>query len=454
MAKKILFINDLADTREDDKGQSIVDCPVALENTTLTDIRYKASTDTAVNGNDESDFFIDDSGVKHLQNYSADHVEVTRNITLDRRGGPDDVIKATTGDFTTEFTVGKIINLEGSANSDGIPMKLKTVAALEMTIDEDFNRIVIDEATAFSCKITQGWQRLEGINFSDTMGKDSVGRWYAKSDNELRNDTYNIFKAQLKAVVEGHRISKTSVPERHSSPPESSFAMKKIVRNATSFSPKDCFIDAVRYGGWIYDEDSETLSGVDITFDTTLGRITRASGDFTSENWHKGMQVTVAGSTNNDEITVAIDGIVALSLEVSSADTSKLTQEGPVSGVTLTGLNTVTGYVKFRSNDDPGEVHVDFWRRYMEECVAENWFDNVAELHRNYRKKAKDANNWAATTSYSVGDVVFDPISKFFIECNTAHTSQSTLSADSEKWDNYLPTGIVLPDYPTTQIDS
>lgn len=455
MPQKAYIVNDIVQSKENDINQNIVVVPVALESKPISELLYKESSDALVDATLESNFFIDDNLVKHLQNYSPDKVSISRSITLNRRGGPDDVIEATTGSFVTDgFVVGKIINLNGSINSDGVPMKLKTVSALEMTIDEDFSRIVVDESTPATITIEQGWQRLEGINFSDEIGINDQGLFYVKGAAELRRDAVAVFTAQTVDIVRQHRIEQTPYPERHCNPPEADFATAKIVRAATSFSYSDCLGDAANFGSEIYAQVADQLTGVDITFDAVNDRITRASGDFTTGNWQRIMNVRPTGSTNNDKV-FAIKSVEALHLNVSVADADKLVDEGPVSGVTLDGLCEISAYAKFRNSDNPAEVAQENWIRFMQEGVAWNWFDQVADNERNWIRGADNSNAWAASTVYAVDDIVFDPGTKTFKICNTAHTSGTgTIQDDISNWDDYTPDGISLPDYPTTQIAS
>ncbi len=454
MAQKAYIVDGLVQSKENDINQRIEDIPSALESLPIEDLRYDETADEVVDGNTKSNFFIDDNGVKNLQNYSPDAVEVTRSITLNRRGGPDDVIVATTGDFTTEFTVGKIINLDGSASSDGIPMKLKTVAALEMTIDETFNRITIDESTPFSATITQGWQRLEGLDFKDEMQLDSLGRWEAKGPAQLKREDFDKFEEALVSVVRQHVISQTPYPERHRNPPEAQFAGGKIVRSSTSFTWDDLVDDGVNFGADIYKQLTAQTTGVDITFDPVNDKIIRASGDFAVDGWKRGMNCRPSGSTSNNKV-YAIKGVSALEMNVVTADADKLVAEGPASGITLDGLFEITAYSKWRNSDNPGEVAQIIWTRWMQEQVAQNWFDEVADLEKSWKGDADSANNWATSTAYALDDVVYDENTRKYYICTTAHTSgTTTLVDDIANWDEYKPEDISLPDYPTVQIAS
>jgi hypothetical protein len=457
MAEKAYIVNDIVQSKENDVNQNIVDVPVALESKPISELRFKEASTALVDATLETDFFIDDNGVKHLQNYSPDELKISGTFTLNRRGGLyDDRVERATGSFVTDgFVVGKYVSIEGNAN-DNQPLLVTVVNALNMEFDNDFGRITADEA-AQTLTLHQGWQRLEDINLSDELGKTDLGRYYPKSASELQDDAALLFEQQLRDIVRQHAVESTPFPERHRNPPEGSFAGKKLINNTTSFTYDDLAKDAVLHGGRIYDKLTAQTTGVDITFDATNGKIIRASGSFSDDGFKQAMEITVTGSTsNNRKFTINwVGGTGNTEIKVSAADTAGITQEGPTTGVTLDGLATIQGYEEFRSNDTPGEVDRKIWRRYMQESVTENWFDILAQNEESHLSSILYVSEWEVSTAYALDDIVFDPISKKYYMCSTAHTSGTgTFQDDIANWTEYKPEDISLPDYPAEQIAS
>jgi len=76
-----------------------------------------------------------------------------------------------------------------------------------------------------------------------------------------------------------------------------------------------------------------------ITFETATDTITRSAGSFIADGFAVGDIITIAGSTsNNGTLTAAITAVTATVL--TTAD--NLTDEGPASGVTITGEASLT----------------------------------------------------------------------------------------------------------------
>lgn len=83
-----------------------------------------------------------------------------------------------------------------------------------------------------------------------------------------------------------------------------------------------------------FDETPTTVSGVNITFNESARTIVRASGSWLDDDYREGTVVTVSGSTSNDGSYV-VDSRTGTTLTLTSS--ASLTDEGPVSGVTVTG---------------------------------------------------------------------------------------------------------------------
>ena len=205
--------NDIVKYKEEDKNQAIDDLPVALETVNNDMILWKESTSEYVDARNETTFFIDDNGGKHLQNYAANAVKVTGTFDLNRRGGPNDAVQRSTGSWITDgFTVGSWVSFEGTTNEDSIAFKVIAVSALDLEFDESIQRISIDEL-AVSCTVHQGWQRLENVDFEREMNLKPSGQWAVKADGKLKTEAYDKFVADLANVVKSFTNTSMPMPE-------------------------------------------------------------------------------------------------------------------------------------------------------------------------------------------------------------------------------------------------
>ena len=457
---KAYIVNDIIQERENNINQRLEPLAPELEGIANSDLRWDDSTGVVVNANTKTNFFIDDDGIKHLQNYADGAFSVTGVFTLNRRAAGDR-FERDTGSFIDDgFTVGAFVSVEGSASNDQ-PFKVITVEANRLYTDMDFSRISPDE-NDITVTIHQGWQRLSGINFSDIMGTTAFGRWRVKPVAELQDDAFLEFSSETDSLVQQHVTEQTPYPERHRNPPEYLSAIAKIVDITKDESPPYGFghflSDVNRFGQDIYIQRSAqtTDATASITFDAVGGKIVRSEGSFGADGWKRIMVCTVTGSASNNK-KFAVKNATNGELLISADDTDKLVDEGPSTGtgITLDGLSAITGYESFRNSDNPGVVAKENWRRAMQEGVAVRWFDDVADIENSYIKKAENADVWATSTLYSVDQVVFDPKTQQYFICIVEHTSGTgTIQDDITNWNDYLPDGIVLPDYPTVQIAS
>lgn len=451
MAQGAFFRDDLVLSKQQDENNAYLIIPAPLEATPIDQLR-RDDTDTVVDAQTLSAFFIDDAGTKHAANFSPDAVKVTGTFELDRRGGPDDRIIRTTGSFITDgFVVGKWLSIEGSTSSD-FALKIKTVAALEITIDETVSRITVDEA-AQTLTLHQGWQRLEGLDFREKLTTDANGLWKAKADGaQIKAGRQQFFADVAKYVDdETNRIIAEQAPGYSVLLAEKrqQAAMAQLRKDAGSPDINDLYGDVALFGKRIVDELAASSTGISVTFNATQNRIERTSGSWTTDGYRDGMEVTVSNSASNDD-TVTIINVTALNLKIAAADA--LTQEGPVS-VDLSAINTLTGYRKYRADPDEWSANSNDLTDFMSESIVIEWTQRTRNDENTWVQVVKDATVWAASTAYAVDDSVYDKYEGKFYTCNTAHTSGTERTDDAAKWTEYAPNQITLTAFPTTQLE-
>lgn len=77
MAEKAYIIDDLIQSKETENNQRLEDLPVPLEATAIENLRWDNTAGAVVDANTKSDFYIDDNGVKHLQDYGPGWQQLT-----------------------------------------------------------------------------------------------------------------------------------------------------------------------------------------------------------------------------------------------------------------------------------------------------------------------------------------------------------------------------------------
>lgn len=454
MAKGAFFRDDLVQDIKTDENNAYLIVPVGLESVPREDLRRDPS-DTVVDAKTLSAFFVDDDGVKHASNFAANAAQATGTFNLDRRGGNDRISRGTgeTFDFTTVFTAGAFVTPNGSTGGD-LPYKIAAVFAGRLDLDNSFNRIPADETDIVGLVLDQGWQRLESIDFRDTLAQDAEGLWSVKADAALLKAGRQRFSGELAVYIDqqvtaiageqapGYSIERSEKQQRA--------AMADLRQDDPDVPTwddlqRDLNVEARN----IFDQTSGSSAGVSVTFNAAQNRIERTSGNWGTDGFRPGMQVTPDGSANNDN-TVTIISTTPLNMKVAAED--PLTQEGPIS-VDVTGQQTLTGYKVWRGDTDEWDKSKTDIEDFMSESLVIEWYARVAKDQRDYYKVVRDATTWTASTSYVVDDAVYDKYEDKFYRCTEAHTSQSERTDDAAKWTEYQPTGITLTAFPAAQLE-
>ncbi len=459
MAQGAFFRDDVVLSKQTDQNNAYLIIPQALESVPIDDLR-RDDTDTVVDGKTLTAFFIDDNGLKHASNFAPGALKLNRTVTLNRRGGANkDRFERGSGSFITDgFQVGDWVSVDGSVSNDRA-YKIATVAALNMEIDDAIVGFDVDE-TSVAVTLHTGWQRIE-IAWTDKLKRSAEGLWEVKSNQELRREARSAFSLDLSHYVDNEVA--VTIPAQAPGYSERRAGKQFIsamadLRRDSPDSPTwgELQDDLNTRAKTIFDEVEASNTGLTVTFNAAQNRIERTAGDWAADGYLAGMEVWPDGSTSNDKAQTnggwVIKNVTALNLKV--VDEDSLTQEASVS-VDLLGRRTLTGYKKWRADDEQWgpAVNKNDLGDFMEEAIVVEWYARIRKDQSDYFRNVKSADIWAASTAYAVDDYVFDPLNCRFYRCNEAHTSGTARVDDDSKWDWITPQGITLTAFPTAQLE-